>query len=183
MKDRPNDPKDYYVQSGQRVTIAQLAKIYKGVRGCSESRLHRRAAEEGWSKERQEFKRRTAEKTIEKTAEIVAKRSAKNLADLNIQHLEEVNTLKSYFKQLLKQGVIDSQDDHGNLVRKVTLTAKELRSISQSLLDLAHAERLFNNYPAMQPVEFPDQVNEIDALQDPILDALSLSLEDDWNDY
>jgi len=73
-KDLPEDPRDYYVHNP--CSLAELAKLYKGQKGCSLPNLKLRCSREKWVKQLETFdaeiKERADEIVIQAKAEEIA---------------------------------------------------------------------------------------------------------------
>jgi hypothetical protein len=177
-KKLPEDPRDLYVYSDTDLSVREVAAYYEGIAGCSVDRLESRCTEEKWRDLRRNHRDIVAEKVAEKTAEKMAERKSAKLSDLNDQAIKRTETLIKISESKIKEHI------EGD---KITLSAKDIRTLTQNIIDLQHEIRLYNNFnpkdPVNEPPPPPEDPNKIDLGPDPLIGALEISAKLDWADY
>lgn len=134
----PDDPRDLYVTT--ELSCDQISARYEGRRGTSKKQLNRRCAAEKWAEQRREYKRQVASRLQEKLVEEASDRAVKTLSQLNEEHLSRAQRLIQV--NLMR---LDREAD--------TLTPADLRRLTQNIIDLQEAERLYHNHNPRAPVE------------------------------
>jgi|GEM_PF-6651173 len=86
-KDLPEDPRDYYVHNP--CSLAELAKLYKGQKGCSLPNLKLRCSREKWVKQLENFDAEVKERADE----IIIQAKAQEIANNTIIAGEAATTM------------------------------------------------------------------------------------------
>jgi len=171
IKELPADPMDLYIFTDKPVTLHQLAALYKGKEGCSLHAIVTRSRSENWRE-----LRRHAAKNIQKT---INKKVVEKIADKKSNVIAKLNgDAIDVTQKLLKINMAKLQENIHN--GHVALSPKDLRALTQNIIDLNHELRLYNNYQPDKPVEVTPEIT--DQNSDPLLDALGVSAESDWAD-
>lgn len=79
-----DDPLTVYITSVPSVTLAELAEMFKGRRGCSISNLTKRSTDEGWRRKRKEYQARLKQLALDE----IAKDKAVVVARANERHIQ-----------------------------------------------------------------------------------------------
>lgn len=173
-KMRVDDPKDYYVQSPEPISLRELSEHpnFKGRKGCSEHNLQKRCRHEGWIKQRDEFLAKAEQKSTEVALQKIAKKQAIKLEDLNDEATKRTRALLAMNEQLLKDALreveVTGPDGKRYTEKKLDISPKDLRTLQMNILDLQGALRLYANFDPDRPVEaLADNSND-----DSFLDAL-----------
>jgi hypothetical protein len=144
----PKDPKNLYIKSEEPISLRQLAKLYKGKKGCSLTTLETRCNKENWPKLRSEFwgevEAKTRQKEIEKKSDLLAA----SLADLNQKHQAEYEEIRSllnagfeHYRKLWFGTEIERKE-----ARKNKSLYPSFKDLTRLRVLLAQAERLAHNY-------------------------------------
>ncbi len=176
-KELPEDPRDYYVAE-KKLTLTELAEIYKGRPGCSYRNLRDRCCKERWITDRHRLNKKKKQKTHKLVADQLAEKEAEVtlsvLARLNKKHNKRIAWLYDLNEQLIKQCIVENPDGSTLL----TLTFQDLRRAVQNESDLMTLERLVNNLPMNKPGE-----EIVEETVNKILGALEKTAKQDWADH
>jgi DNA primase catalytic subunit len=153
MSKQPNQPsvksaRAAYIYSEDPVSIAELAKRYKGKRGHSIQQLQKRCAAEKWVEQRQKHQAKRTEKIEEELITVAAKNAARRLEDLNNDAYNRTMTLLKMNEQKLNDAI---KEVGGKKV--VNLEPKELRILQTNIIELHHELRLYSNFHPDRPIE------------------------------
>ena len=176
-KELPEDPRDYYV-ANPKLTIADVAKVYKGQKGCSRQNLEIRSTNEDWVKARKELKKRARKKSDEMVIEEMAARDANRtisaLTRINCKHNKRIEWLFSINEQYIKQHLVEKEE--GGFT--VLFMGQDWRRAVQNETELMEFERLVNNLPMNKPGE-----EIVEETVNKILGALEKTAKQDWADH
>lgn len=151
--DLPKDPRDYFVRAESELSLGELAKVYKGRKGCSYGQICRRSAAEKWVSQRDVFAKERRIKTDEKTIEKSSEQQSKTIHQVNDEALKRADMLTKINEELLKSYFVVEKQADGSETKSLKCTARELRQVTQTLIDLEHAKRLFLNIEPNKPYE------------------------------
>lgn len=102
-------PRDHYVYSPEKITIREIAVIWKGVKFCKHDTLVNRAVREKWVQKRKEFWERAAKKAEEK----LATKASRQIVKANERHIGIGKALQGTAAKVLKVSVgeLDKRPD------------------------------------------------------------------------
>jgi hypothetical protein len=177
----PEDPRDHYIYSENKISLKELSKLYRGKRGCSFSWLKKRCGSEGWEVLRTRYHAEKDQKTREKILEQTSEKKAKTLSQLNEEHSKRVQNLIKINEQILKQAMSQEIDQETGEIRTViAMSPSDIRRITASIIDAQNAERLYHNFAPKSPIEDKaDNSGDEDILLELFGDLLA---EDDESD-
>ncbi len=94
-------PRDQYVHSPEKITVRELAVIWKDVKHCKYNTLANRAVREKWVRKRKDFWDRAAKKAEEK----LAVKASKQIVDANMRHIGIGKALQGTAAKVLRASV------------------------------------------------------------------------------
>jgi len=133
------NPMDEYIYSTDKITIPELAKKWKGVKGCSQVSLVKRCAKEKWKSKREKFWKDIRDDMQKMAAEQIAADMAEGVLETNRRHRQQGQILQNVANKIIKHFVGLHKDDMGKI--KDMKTGEALRVAIKGVTDGANLER------------------------------------------
>jgi len=133
----PADPGDYFAHSD--VSLEELAKLYKGQKGCSFDNLRKRSAKEKWVERRHKNGTETAQKTDKILTDSRASETAasfsklEQLKEVTIDvHLEFMQNLKGQIKTIQNPYLFDGERTNSLFQTAMNNSVKVLMAVMKA---------------------------------------------------
>jgi len=133
------DPKDEFLYSPNKITIRDLAKRWKGKKGCSHSVLSKKAWREGWVERREEIWKDIRAKVRDEYVSEIATKMKDSIVDANERHINHGQVMQGVGVKTIKQfhEKVGSIEKPENALRVASTMIKNGVDIERKALGLA----------------------------------------------